>query len=135
MRSLAVALMLGLVGASTPWTGRAQSPPQPAAEIVSVRLSNFAFTPRQVHLRLGVPVRLHLMNDSSGGHSFSAPEFFAASTFPSGAPPRDGKIEVGAGGSADLVLVPGVAGTFKVECTHFLHGLFGMTGSIMVSGP
>jgi hypothetical protein len=28
-----------------------------------------------------------------------------------------------------------MAGSYPVECTHFLHGLFGMTGTIVVVGP
>jgi len=96
-------------------------------------LSNFAFTPKLLQLRVGVPVR-HMVNDSSGGHSFSAPAFFAASTYPSGTPSRDGKVELAAHASADVTLVPRTGGTYKVECTHFLHSLFGMTGTIVVSG-
>ena len=108
--------------------------PQPVQGI-TIRLSNFAFNPDQVTLRVGVPVRLHLVNDSSGGHNFSAPAFFAASAFPSGASPAGGVIDVAAGGSADVVVTPRAAGTYKFECTHFLHSLFGMTGRIIVQGP
>jgi uncharacterized cupredoxin-like copper-binding protein len=103
-----------------------------SVEAITIRLTNFAFTPEQLHLRVGVPVRLHLVNDSSGGHSFSAPAFFGAGAYPSGAPPRDGTVEIAAGASVDITVVPHSAGTYKVECTHFLHSLFGMTGTIMV---
>ena len=99
---------------------------------IVIRLSNFAFAPDQIRLRSHAPVRLRLVNEASGGHNFSAPEFFAASTFPGGTAPPDGKIEVPAGSSIDLVVIPGTAGVYKVECKHFLHSLFGMTGRIIV---
>nr|MCU0948618.1 cupredoxin domain-containing protein [Porphyrobacter sp.] len=38
-----------------------------AAEAVTVQLSSFAYTPATVRLRAGQPVRLTLVNASSGG--------------------------------------------------------------------
>jgi uncharacterized cupredoxin-like copper-binding protein len=104
-------------------------------ETIVVHLSNFTITPEKLHLRSGRVVLLHIVNDSSGGHDLSAPELFAASTFPGGAPPTDGRVEVGSKQSRDVVFMPRVPGTYKVECTHFLHSLFGMNGSILVEGP
>lgn len=102
---------------------------------ITVRLSNFAFTPDHLLLRADLPVRLHLVNDSRGGHDFSAPALFAASTFPNGAPPPEGEVDVRSGQAVDVVFVPRVPGTYKVRCTHFLHTFFGMTGSVVVEGP
>ncbi len=135
IRHPAAALALGLAAASAAFPAWGQSPQGQAVEAVTVQLSNFAFAPERLQLRVGVPVRLHLVNVASGGHSFSAPAFFAASTYPSGTPPRDGKIDIAAGGSVDVTLVPRTAGTYRLECTHFLHSLFGMTGTIVVTGP
>ena len=108
--------------------------PASADEIptIAITLSNFAFAPDQIRLRAHAPVRLRLVNAASGGHNFSAPDFFASCTYPGGAAPPNGKIELPAGTSVDLVLVPGTAGSYKLECTHFLHSLFGMTGRIIV---
>ena len=130
-----LALMMGLTVALGPASSRGQSSRGQAAVVVTIRLSNFAFDPHQVRLHSGVPVTLHLVNDSSGGHNFSAPAFFAASAYPSGTPPLGGKVEVAARESVDITVVPGAAGTYRVECTHFLHSLFGMTSSITVIGP
>jgi plastocyanin len=58
--------------------------------------------------------------------------FLLASGFPDGAPPASGKVEVGPNQSEDVFLVPRAPGTYKFECTHFLHSLFNMTGSIVV---
>src|SRR5690348_154115 len=84
---------------------------------ITVRLSNFAFTPDHLLLRAGLPVRLHLVNDSRGGHNFSAPALFAASTFPNSAPPPEGEVDVRSGQAVDVVFVPRVPGTYKVRCT------------------
>ena len=134
MLRAAVTVMLGLSGGLAPFAAWAQSSQGQPAETITIRLSNFAFAPAQLHLRVGVPVRLHLVNDSSGGHSFSAPALFAASAYPSGGPPQDGTVQIAAGGSVDITLVPRAAGTYKLECTHFLHSTFGMTGTIVVAG-
>lgn len=123
--------MLGMAGGLVSSPGWAQS--AQTEQAITIRLSNFAFAPNQLHLLVGVPIRLHLTNDSSGGHSFSAPTFFAASNYPSGSPPPNGEFEIPAGGSVDITLVPRAAGTYRLECTHFLHDLFGMTGSIVVT--
>ncbi len=113
--------------------------PQPlqdqSVETIIIRLSNFAFNPEQLRLRVGVPVRLHLENAASGGHNFSSPALFAASILQDGPPPRNGKIEVAGSSSLDIILTPRAPGTYKFECTHFLHSLFGMTGTIVVTGP
>jgi plastocyanin len=94
---------------------------------------DFAFTPAHMTLRVGTPVRLRLVNQSTGGHDFSAPKFFASSSFPPGSTtPAAGAIEVGAQQKVEIVLTPLVRGTYPVECTHFLHSLFGMTATIEV---
>ncbi|HEY2619774.1 MAG TPA: cupredoxin domain-containing protein [Acetobacteraceae bacterium] len=134
MLRAAVAVMLGLSAVLVPVAVSAQPSQGQPAEAITIRLSNFAFAPAQLQLRVGVPVRLHLVNDSSGGHSFSAPALFAASAYPSGAPPQEGTVQIAAGGSVDITLVPRAAGTYKLECTHFLHSMFGMTGTIVVAG-
>jgi uncharacterized cupredoxin-like copper-binding protein len=104
------------------------------AQTVTVTLSNFAFEPDHLRLKAGVPVRLRLVNESSGAHDFSAPAFFAASSFPPGtAEPKDGDIDVAGHETVEINLIPRTAGAYRLRCTHFLHGLFGMHGSIEVS--
>ena len=133
MRSFVMGLVFA--AALAPRTASSQPVPGSTVPAITIRLSNFAFTPEQVTLRTGSPVRLHLVNDSSGGHNFSAPAFFAASASLSVTAPPGGVIDVAAGGSADIVVTPRVPGIYKFECTHFLHSLFGMTGRIIVQGP
>ncbi len=112
--------------ASAPATG-------PVADTVTVHLSNFAFTPENIRLQAGRPVTLVLTNDADGGHDFSAPTLFAASTFPPGtAPPKDGAQEVDKHSQVELRFTPQKPGRYEVTCTHFLHELFGMVGNVEV---
>ncbi|HET7085843.1 MAG TPA: cupredoxin domain-containing protein [Rhizomicrobium sp.] len=101
---------------------------------ISITLTNYAFTPSTINLKAGTTYHLHFVNSGSKDHNFSAPEFFAASQI---APDDSAKVEKGlvaleSGQSVDLTITPGRAGTFAVECTHFMHKMMGMHGSIIV---
>jgi plastocyanin len=103
-------------------------------EIVTVRLSNFAFDPNHLQLKVGVPIRLRLVNESNGGHDFSAPAFFAATkVLPDASAPSSGEMAVGSHQTVEIEMVPRTPGTYRVECTHFLHSFFGMHGTIEVT--
>ncbi|HEY5710508.1 MAG TPA: cupredoxin domain-containing protein [Allosphingosinicella sp.] len=103
---------------------------QAAPRTVEVQLSSFDFTPSTINLRAGQPVTLHLANTGNGGHNFSAPEFFAASSGVSG-PVARGAVEVSGHQSVDVSLTP-ARGTYRLKCTHTLHTSFGMRGAIVV---
>ncbi len=125
---LAIAALIAAV------PGLAQAPPDwTNAPSVGVTLRSFAFDPKTVVLRAGVPVKL-VLSDVKGGHSFSAPAFFAAASIA----PEDrdkvanGKVEMAGGETVTIRLVP-AAGTYKLTCTHFMHGALGMKGTILVS--
>ncbi|HEX3346626.1 MAG TPA: cupredoxin domain-containing protein [Acetobacteraceae bacterium] len=133
MRSVTSILLL-TIASLVPIAASPQSVRAPEAATITIRLSSFAFTPERIRLRVGVPVHFHLQNESSGGHDFSAPALFSASVVTSGLVPSDGTVEVSAGTSVDITLVPRTPGTYQIRCTHFLHSLFGMTGTIFVEG-
>jgi uncharacterized cupredoxin-like copper-binding protein len=100
-----------------------------------ITLANFSFTPSAILLKAGQPVTLHFLNHGSGGHDFTAPEFFKAANMDSATRAKlgkKGKIDLSAGQSADITLTP-KAGTYKAKCGHFLHAGLGMTGTITVS--
>lgn len=110
--------------------GSAQNPAR-----VEIALANFKFTPSAITLKAGQPVTMHFVNQGSGGHDFSAPEFFKAAAMDAATRTKLGKkgrIDLSAGESADITLTP-KAGTYQVKCGHFLHAGFGMTGTITVS--
>lgn len=123
MRAALFALLL-FAPASLP----AQEAPDP--RVVEVRLSNFDFSPSEIHLPAGRPVLLRLVNTGGGGHNFSAPQFFAAATGVSG-PVHRGTVEVPGQESVDIRLTP-ARGTYRLKCTHTLHSAFGMNGEIRV---
>jgi len=104
-----------------------------SAKQVDVVLSNFAFTPEVLRLQHGHAYRLHFVNQGSGGHNFSAPDFFSRARIDpaDSAALKDGKIELKKGEARDVRLIP-AQGSYKVKCTHFLHTGFGMKGSILV---
>jgi uncharacterized cupredoxin-like copper-binding protein len=103
------------------------------ARTVEVSLSNFDFTPRHIQLEAGVPYALHFVNTASGGHDFTAPEFFAAARVAPGdsAAIAGGQVELAGGQDKTIRLIP-AAGTYKLACTHLGHAALGMTGDIAV---
>jgi plastocyanin len=110
-----------------------QAPDWAHAQRVEVQLSSFEFTPSTLHLHAGRAVVLHLVNTGSGGHDFTAPEFFAAAQIR----PEDrravgkGSVEVRSRQSVDIALVP-KAGNYALKCSHAFHKTFGMAGRIVV---
>jgi uncharacterized cupredoxin-like copper-binding protein len=104
------------------------------APVVAVQLSNFKFTPNTIVLDHGRPYVLRLANIASGGHDFTASEFFAAATV---APAdrrfvQEGEIEVPSGQVREIHLTAPAAGTYKIKCSHSFHKMFGMSGRIIV---
>ena len=105
---------------------------QPAT--ISVQLSNFKFAPSTIVMDHGQSYVLHLANVASGGHDFTASEFFAAANV-SSADRRyisEGEVEVRPGQAIDIHLVAPAAGRYNLKCSHSLHKMFGMSGAIVV---
>ena len=102
---------------------------------VTVEMANFSYTPADLHLHAGHSVTIHFVNSGSGGHDFTAEEFFAAATMDTAnrghVGGAKGRVLLGKGESVDVTLVP-KAGSYKVHCSHFLHATMGMTGTIRV---
>jgi uncharacterized cupredoxin-like copper-binding protein len=100
-------------------------------------LSEFHFAPSRIVLQHGEPYALRLENRGRFRHTFTAPEFFRAVAFrPGGASTEgeqpDGSLSLAAGEVREIEFIPLQAGTYALECTKPLHGLFGMTGDIIV---
>ena len=135
MRIIMIPLIIALASCTVQppaSTERTTAPPADGGT-VTVRLSNFAFDPEHIRLKAGALVRLRFVNESDGGHDFSAPSFVAASGFPPGSPaPVDGTVEVASHQTVEIALIPSRPGTYPFECTHFLHSTFGMHGTIEV---
>jgi len=138
LRTLAaIASFSALLLASPALAQNAPVPDAPDwADVVTVPLamSNYSFAPDALQFRANFPYRLRITNNAGGGHSFNAPEFFAAVKVA----PEDqakivkGEIEVEAGQTVDVKFVPKVTGSYAFHCSHFLHASFGMTGTVVV---
>lgn len=102
--------------------------------MVTVELSSFRFSPDIIQLDHGKAYVLHLANISDGGHNFSAKQFFAAAQVEPAdqGKIRNGRIEVGGREQVDIHLTAPAPGTYKLNCSHFMHAPFGMTGQIVV---
>ena len=102
--------------------------------LVNISLTNYAFTPKTIILKAGTAYHLHFINSGSKDHNFSAPEFFAASAVAAEdeAKVKKGLVDLKNGQSVDVTVTPSRAGTYPVECTHFMHEAMGMHGSITV---
>ena len=122
-------LVLSALALSVPVTA-AEAPAR-----VTVTLANFSFTPDDLHLHAGEAVTIHFVNEGSGGHDFTAEEFFAAATMDAANRARvdgaKGRVSLGKGQSSDVTLTPR-AGTYKAHCSHFMHSTMGMTGKVIV---
>ena len=112
-------------GVATDWS---------SAQTVPLVMADFAFTPNTLQFRANKPYQLHLTNTAGHGHSFDAPEFFAAV----GVAPEDqtkvvkGEVEVEGGQTVDVKFVPTVSGAYKFHCSHFGHAILGMKGDVVV---
>lgn len=107
------------------------------AQRTEVGLESFDFQPDTLRLKKGRPYVLRLTNLASGGHNFDAPAFFATTALATGPVERKlgtdgGVIEVEAGRTMEVRLIPLKAGTYPLTCSHPLHESFGMYGKIIV---
>lgn len=99
----------------------------------NISLSSFSVSPRELHLRSGQPVLLRVANDSSVSHDLTAPEFFSAAAVrgDSASSIVRGRISLAAHQNVIVRLVP-AAGRYSVKCSHPLHKMLGMSGTIIV---
>lgn len=111
---------------------------QPAAAqpapVVNVQLSNFKFTPKTIVLDHGRAYVLRLYNAASGGHDFTAREFFDAANIAQSDRRwvAEGEVEVPPGQVREIRLTAPAAGRYKLKCTHAFHKTLGMSGTIIV---
>ena len=101
---------------------------------LNISLTNYAFTPSAINLKAGTTYRVHFTNDGSKEHNFNAPEFFAGSQVAQADQSKieEGSVELDPGQAVDITITPNRAGTYSLNCTHFLHTMLGMHGKITV---
>lgn len=108
---------------------------------LTIELSEFAFTPKNLTLEAGQPYVLTVSNVGTVKHEFTAGEFFRtvatrkAETAESEVKvPYFTEIEVFAGKSVELYLIPLIPGTYELVCEIEGHLEAGMLGTITVTG-
>ena len=111
------------------------------AETIRVALAEFTFSPSDLSLEAGQPYIIELVNVGTVKHEFTAGAFFRtvatrkAETAESEVKvPYFTEIEVFAGKSAELYLVPLIPGTYDLVCEIEGHLEAGMRGTITVTG-
>ncbi len=112
-----------------------------AKKTVTIELSEFAFTPKDITLEAGQPYILELVNVGDVKHEFTAEDFFRTvatrktETAESEVKvPYFTEIEVFAGKSVELFLIPLIPGTYDLVCEIEGHYEAGMFGTITVTG-
>ena len=132
LRKLAI-LLAGATSLGVTVSLQAAEPDWQQARKVTVELSSFRYAPRDLRLEAGQPVLLRLENKSSGGHDFTAREFFAAATIRRADTAKidKGSIEFDGRQTVEIALIP-KAGRFPLRCGHAFHSTLGMKGSITV---
>jgi len=111
------------------------------AETLVVELSEFMFSPSDISLVAGQPYIIELVNVGTVKHEFTAGAFFRtvatrkAETAESEVKvPFFTEIEVFAGKSVELYLIPLIPGTYDLVCEIEGHFEAGMFGTITVTG-
>jgi plastocyanin len=136
--SLALSVVIAAAAGLSSSQGRAQAPSAVVdwskAQTVEIDLKNFAFSPASIRLKQGAPYRLHFVNQSSGGHDFTAKDFFAAATIDpaTAGAVSNGTVRLSGSQSADVGLVAPQVGHFEAHCSHLMHATFGMAGEVVV---
>jgi uncharacterized cupredoxin-like copper-binding protein len=108
---------------------------------VTIDMSEFAFTPKDITLEAGQPYILEVVNTGTVKHEFTAGDFFrtvatrkAETAETEVKVPFFTEIEVFAGKKAELFLIPLIPGTYKLVCEIEGHFEAGMFGTITVTG-
>jgi len=121
--------LIGLLILTAP-AARAADWSQP--QTITVTTKEYEFSPKRLVFKRGVAYRLHIENQGSEMHEFTAPDFFKAAEI------RDPKVlnadktevEVPPGKAKDLEFVAQQAGRYKLRCSD--HDWAGMMGEIRV---
>ena len=111
------------------------------AATVRVELKEMSFTPKDLTLAAGKPYVIELVNNGNKKHEFAASKFFrSAAVRKVDTPSSEVKaaffteIEVLAGKTVKLFVIPVTPGSFEMLCEMVGHREAGMEGTITVTG-
>ena len=102
------------------------------AQTVVVVATEYGFAPSRLTFRVGVPYRLHLENQGTELHEFTAPAFLqqVALGNPAALNADRSEVVLQPGEQKDLLFAPRQAGRYPFVCAD--HDWAGMTGEILV---
>ncbi len=110
-------------------------------QTITIELTEFAFTPKDLVLEAGQPYVLEVVNSGDVKHEFTAEDFFRtvatrkAETAESEVKvPFFTEVEVFAGRTVEIFLIPLIPGTYDLVCEIEGHYEAGMFGTITVTG-
>lgn len=104
---------------------------QKPTTVVPIQLYSYGYAPGPITLRADVPVTLVFTDVAGKGHEFKAPAFFHNARIISGDVEEEGSVDLKAGQSQSVTLVP-ARGTYEAHCGHFFHDQLGMHTLIYV---
>ena len=139
MRVMGLWLVVGLALAACAGSS------QPAETTIAIEVADFIFTPNNLEMTAGQPVKLTIHNASVLDHDFSILEIpLQGSAEKIGGMEHDMgdtaaepelHVAVGGGQSASLEFTPTKPGTYDFWCTVSGHKEAGMTGTLVVLAP
>ncbi len=104
-------------------------------QAITIELAEMSFTPKDTTLKVGQPYVITVVNVGTEKHEFTAGDFFNSIAFRKAEDasgefkaPAPHEVEVFAGKTIDLYLIPTMAGTYDLVCEikgHFEKGMFG----------
>jgi uncharacterized cupredoxin-like copper-binding protein len=102
------------------------------AERVEMRMAEYKFVPKELRFRRDVPYQLHLLNEGTEGHDFTAPDFFSSVEIRNLEALNERKTSVflEPGQTTDIYFVAESPGLFGLRCAD--HDWAGMIGTIII---
>lgn len=102
------------------------------SELITITMTDYEFTPRHLAFRYGVPTRLHLVNNGTEIHDFTAPDFFKTIDLRDPSVMRSSGIgiPIDPHQRKDVEFIARMPGHFGLICAD--HDWAGMTADILV---
>ena len=139
LRMLGLWLVIGLALAACAGSGR------PAETTIAIAVADFHFTPNNLEVTAGQPVKLTIHNTSELDHDFSimviplvgTAEETGGMEHDMGNASADPQLHIAVGGGQTGILefTPTKPGTYDFWCTVSGHKEAGLTGSMVVLAP
>lgn len=116
---LSLTLMLALAGCGKQ-AGQGGAGGTAASNTVELKMSEFSFSPKEVHVKSGQPVTITLVNQGADAHNLVIDALGVKSQ------------DVQAGQQGQVTFTPNQKGSFKMYCSMPGHEASGMSATLVV---